>query len=210
MPHRPASSGVPIRRVSTGRRLAAAARLTAFLIAFVPGCTATRTLPPQVVVGGSTFIVRGDAASRTAFAPDRPAPGAVFECAAPLPLADGTMRWHAWFPTRDAATASVSVEVDSAGQWREISERRGLVQIDGLARATGDADRLRLIREAEARERFVVVTLSRPRALAVARNSGGGRPDDGVRGTVDEIAALPSLEAPVARAEAVLARCRRP
>jgi hypothetical protein len=201
------SSPAPAAPSRPRARHAAAALAGAVLLG---GCTATRPLPPQVVVGGTTFIVRGDAASRTAFTPDLPAPGADFECAAPLPLPEGTVRWQGWFPRREGATATVSVEVDSAGRWLEVSERRGLVRIEGLARATSDADRLRVIREAEARERFYVVTLSRPRDLAVARNAGGGRPDDGVRGTVEELATLPALGAPVARAEAVLARCRRP
>lgn len=201
------------RRRVARRPLAPRLRLAVVTLATASAtaaCTTTRQLPPQVVVGGSTFIVRGDAASRTAFTPDLPAPGGDFECAAPLALPDGAIRWQGWFPTREAATASVSVEVDSSGAWREIGERRGLVRIEGLARATSDSARLRLIREAEARERHYALTLSRTRDLAVARNAGGGRPDDGVRGTVEELAALPALGAPMARAEAVLARCRRP
>ncbi len=179
------------------------------LPALAAGCTTTRTFPPQVVVDGAPIVLRADAASRTAFAPDLPAPGPDFECAPVTPAGPGLRRLQGLFPAREAAVASVSVVVDSTGRWFEISERRGLVRIPALARAATAEERAAAIRDAEAAVRFSTITLSRTQGLGSARNQGGGRADDGVGGSLDEIAALPSLGAPVARAEAVIARCGR-
>jgi hypothetical protein len=162
-----------------------------------------------VVVGGAPAVLRGDAAARAAFTPDRPAPTGAFACAPPLATGPGLQRLEARYPNRETPIAAVSVVVDTTGRWVEIAERRGVVQIPGLARAGSDSERARLIREAEAGERFTTITLSRAQGLAAARNAGGGRGEAGVSGTVAEIAALPALDAPLARAEAVIARCAR-
>ena len=208
----PPPAAAPMSAAPPPHRRAVPRRPTALLLvvpALAAACTTTRTLPPQVVVGGAPIVLRGDAASRTAFTPDRPAPGPDFECAPATSTGDGLRRLQGLFPTRTAPVASVTVVVDSTGRWFEISERCGLVRIPVLARAGSDSARARAIRDAEAAERFSTITLSRVPGLGAARNAGGGRADDGVGGAVDEIAALPALEGPVARAEAVIARCGR-
>lgn len=145
------------------------------------------------------------------FRPARPAVDRGGECAvreSPM-LGAGMRSVVGYFPTRADAEAMVSLTVDSAGRLLQYHERRGLLQIPDLARATTPAARDSVVAAAERATRITEISLDRVTGEARAVNRGGGQPSAGVFGLVPEFETSAELGQPGARALRVAELCRQ-
>jgi hypothetical protein len=142
------------------------------------------------------------------FQPARPAVDSGGECVvreSPMP---GTRLLAGYFPNRAQGEVLVSLTVDSAGRVLQYDERRGLLQIPGMARATTPAARDSAVAAAERGTRITEIWLDRVTGEARAINRGGGKPSEGVFGTVAEFETSRQLGRPGTRALRVVDLCR--
>jgi hypothetical protein len=191
------------------------------LAAAIAGCATAGGSGPRRGSGSSTERdrpaalterYRGDrVAALRRFRPARPAVDSGGECVvreSPM-LGAGMRSLVGYFPTRADAEAMVSLTVDSTGRFLRYHERRGLLRIPAVARATTPSARDSVIAAAERTTRITEISLDRVTGEARAVNRGGGRPSEGVFGLVPEFETSAELGQPGARASRVAELCRR-
>jgi hypothetical protein len=155
------------------------------------------------VVGDAFTPKTGEAALR-AFVPDVAPVDSGGECAVARTTGSGATTVTAGFPARIASQTSATMTFDSAGHLVRFSERRGRAtsrSTTGMTTAQRDST-LRAMTDAV---RITMISLDYSIDQAIVTNRGGGKPSDGIFGTVRAVESLPQLGPLTAR----LARVRQ-
>jgi hypothetical protein len=160
-----------------------------------------------VVRLGETFSPRTGEEAIRAFVPDVAPVETAGECTLLRTRAAGATVATAYYPTRSAAVAQVSLTFDSAGHLIRYSERRGIPRLTGMTRDMSDLQRDSLMRTAEAAVRSTTISFDYAIDQAIASNRGGGKPTNAVLGPVRSMEKLEALGTPAARLERVRKFC---
>jgi hypothetical protein len=153
---------------------------------------------------GESFSPRSGEAAILAFVPDVAPLDSGGECSVIRTGGSGATIVSASFPKRIGAHTSATITFDSAGHLIRFSERRGVSPIGATAGMT-DAQRDSALHAAFSARRSTTISFDYAIDQAVVSNSGGGRPSDGIIGTIRSIEKLEKLGPPTAR----LARVRK-
>lgn len=179
--------------------------LCAFLCACATGSGSPRSggRQPSATAGDSARlrVVFGDPFSPDvgpvavkAFMPEVAAVDSGGECALrKLPGNSKATNTTAYFPNRAASLMTVSITFDSAGHLVQYSEMRGVTGLRGLPPGTSSVQRDSLLKAAQAAARTTSISFNYALDQAIARNRGGGKPDNAVLASVHELESLPKL-----------------
>ena len=124
----------------------------------------------------------------------------------PVPAGVGEMV-SVYYPEQPHASAVTTVTVDTTGRIVRVSDRRGRVSFRGVPGGT-PAQFDSAFAEARRSTRSSSVTLDLVIGQAILSNDGGGRPDQSVMALASSVANDPRFDRPLARAYAIVARCR--
>jgi hypothetical protein len=202
---------VPLHPPAASARHAIGVALAVLLAACATGGAAAPR-PGSAASNGDRAVALGDRVRQDRrlaldrFRPARPAVDSGGECVVLPSPTPGTRLLAAYFPTRAEPEVLVNLTVDSAGRVLRYHERRGLVTIPELARATA-ATADSVVAAAERRTRVTEISLDRVTDEARAVNRGGGQPSQGVFGTVAELETSQQLGRPGTRALRVVGLC---
>lgn len=173
-----------------------------------PASATTAAARPMERVVVEPMTVRpatGDSALR-AFRPDVPPVDSGGQCRLTRSAGSGATTVLAFFPSADSSRATMMVTFDSAGHLVRFSDIRGARPYrtpPGTTEAQHDSIR----RAADAAQRRTSISLDFASDMGVAMNMGGGRPNQGVTGTVRAIERLEQLGPPMRRIERLRRLC---
>jgi hypothetical protein len=146
------------------------------------------------VTFGDPFSPNVGAAAVQAFRPDIPETETGGECTMrKLPSGSRATNTVAYFPTRESPKMSVSITFDSAGHLVQYSEMRGVTGLRNLPPGTSIPARDSMLKAQRDAMRSTTISLNYAIDQAIARNFGGGKPDDAVFASVREIESLQVL-----------------
>ena len=112
-----------------------------------------------------------------------------------------------YYPDQPHAVAVTMITLDTAGHIVRVSDRRGRVSFRGVPGGT-PAQFDSALAESRRTTRSSGISLDLVTGQAVLSNDGGGRPDRNIMVRVSAVANDPRFDRPLARAYAIVARCR--